>query len=325
MRDLTERIDPHFFLRPLPPAAPRRLAVITCYFNPCGYRSLRENYLRFINDLRFFRLSLFVAEVAYNGERFVDDSAFLCLRAGPEHIMWQKERLLNLLVERLPEEFDAVAWIDADALLLDSAWPQKALRALEHYPAVQLFEKWHFTDMNGRIDRTKAGVGHLGQWMLKHGRGAAAPGGAWAAHREIFPLYDAHILGGGDSALLETWLAMDGSFVAGTMSRSYQRHYARWQRQTRQKIRGKVSCLPGEVAHLYHGSHLNRRYTERHQILSRHGFNPLRHIRIDEQGLHAWTDEAPAALQTEVSEYFLARHEDHGLLAEFGERLNGSR
>lgn len=322
---MAERFDSHRFLRPLPPAEPRRLAVVTCYFNPCGYRSLRDNYLRFINDMRWFGLPLFVVEAAYDGAPFVDDTSFLRLRAGPQHVMWQKERLLNLIVERLPEEFDAVAWLDADALLLDSGWPRKAVAALGQYPAVQLFEKWHFTDAHGRIDRTKFGVGHLGQLMLKNGRGAAAPGGAWAAHRTVFPLYDAHVLGGGDSALLETWLAMEGSFVAGTMSAGYQRDYARWQRQARRKIRGRVTCLPGEVAHLYHGHLADRRYTERHQILSRHAFDPAKHLQVDEQGLNAWTNAAPADLRAEVRDYFLARREDDGISVERGSSWNPTK
>lgn len=293
-------------------AAPRRLAAVSCYFNPTGGRALRTNYRRFVNDLQSFDVPLFVAEVAYNGQPFIDSSAFLKLHAGPNNILWQKERLLNLLVERLPEEFDAVAWIDADVLFLDRDWPIRAVEALVNFPAVQLWDRWHFTGPRGEINQTGVSVGHLGD-RFRAGQGH--PGGAWAAWREVFPLDWSHILGGGDTAAVEAWLGVKGSFLQQQMMPGWRAHYERWADEAGHKVRGRITTLEGDALHLYHGMRTNRRYGDRSRWLLQHNYDPLKDIGIDAQGLLAWTNEARPELRQVVRDYFFqVRQEDEGLL-----------
>lgn len=299
--------------RSLPREPPRRLAVIGSYFNPCGYQSVRVNYQRWLGDLRACGLPVFVAEVAFPGQEFVDPDTFLQLRAGPEHMLWQKERLLNLIVEKLPDEYDAVAWIDTDAILLNRKWPTEAMAALSEYAAVQPWDQWHYTNLEGRVDLTVCSIGPLGERLIRPGKIMAAPGGAWVARRDVFPLYDRHALGGGDSALVEAWLDRPNCFVVRKFSAACIGHFAKWQAEAWQKIQGRVTSLPGDVIHLYHGDVVNRRYVARHQILVRHGFDPARHVQVDEQGLLAWTEEAPITLRQEVRDYFFSRLEDAGL------------
>lgn len=299
--------------RSIPREPPRRLAVIGSYFNPCGYQSIRVNYLRWLGDLRACGLPVFAAEVAFPGQEFVDPEAFLQLRAGPEHFLWQKERLLNLIVEKLPEEYDAVAWIDTDAILLNREWPLEAMTALNEYAAVQPWDQWHYTNREGRVDLTVCSIGPLGERLIRPGKMTAAPGGAWVARRDVFPLYDRHALGGGDSALIEAWLDRPNCFVVRKFSAECIGHFANWQAEAWPKVRGRVTSLPGDVIHLYHGDVVNRRYVARHQILVRHGFDPARHVEVDEQGLLVWSEEAPITLRQEVREYFFSRQEDEGL------------
>lgn len=299
--------------RSIPREPPARLAVVGSYFNPCGYQSIRVNYQRWLGDLRACGLPVFVAEVAFPGQEFVDPDAFLKLRAGPEHFLWQKERLLNLIVEELPEEYDAIAWIDTDAILLNRQWPADAMAALEEYAAVQPWDQWHYTNREGRVDLTVCSIGPLGERLIRPGKITAAPGGAWVARRDVFPLYDRHALGGGDSALVEAWLDRPNCFVVRKFSAACIGHFAKWQAEAWPKVRGRVTSLPGDVIHLYHGDVVNRRYVARHQILVRHEFDPARHVDVDEQGLLVWSENAPVTLRQEVRDYFFSRLEDAGL------------
>ncbi len=54
--------------------------------------------------------------------------------------IWQKERLLNILLDRLPKRITKVAWLDADLLFLNSDWARLASESLETWAAIQLFD-----------------------------------------------------------------------------------------------------------------------------------------------------------------------------------------
>lgn len=292
---------------PEPMELPGRLALITCYYNWAGWQALRRNYLRFVRSCREWPVDLFVAEVALGTAPFLDQAAFLRLRAGPEHILWQKERLLNLLVERLPAEYDKIAWIDADVVFLDPYWTERVCAVLTRWPVVQLWRQWHCADAWGRVGEVLHCVGHrAARWLSQQ---SASPGGAWAARRDVFPLYDRHILGAGDATALAAWTRQIERFT-WLMPPRLQTHFVRWAEDAYRKVQGQITHLPGDLVHFYHGTRANRRYLERWEILTAHNYDPTVHVTLDDQGLLCWTSAAPAGLRQGVAEYFLARQED---------------
>lgn len=294
----------------LPPVVgPTNLAVITCYFNPANSVSLLQNYRRFLTDMNFFNIPVFSAEVAYENQKFATDS-FIQLRATSANILWQKEALLNLLTSTLPREYDAVAWIDADILFFDRLWPQKALTALASHPVCQLFDKWYFTDHQGKLVNSGDSVGAKGYRYLNN---AGHPGGAWAARRSVFPLDWVHILGGGDSLAVEGWMSMKDTFLQRQMSPAWQAEFDAWSKVAYAKVGGHITTLAGEAVHLYHGTRDNRRYGDRSRWLLQHNYDPSTHVRLAPSGLVEWTEDAPPELVQLVYDYFFSiRKEDEG-------------
>lgn len=287
---------------------PRQLAVLCCYFNPAGWQSIRENYLRFREQARTWDVPVYAAEVAFDGQEFPTDDARLQLRGGPENMLWQKERLLNLLVAQFPEDmFDAFAWIDSDLEFDQDDWHRLALLSLRDHAAVQLFDELRMLGPHGEIQFTKRGIGPGGERYRKR---EASPGGAWAARRDVFPLYDRHIVGGGDSATLEAWIGIWDSWMYQTASPGLQADWRRWGAQAWSKVRRNVASLPVTAAHWYHGEHGKRGYGTRSGILTAHGFDPAKHVFVDADGLLAWQPEAPPELVADVAEYFRSRDED---------------
>lgn len=186
----------------------RRLAVVTCYFNPCGYRRIRRNLERFLASLRMQHSDLYSVELALDQDDWILPAGPFTVRlrgSRARHSLWQKERLLNLLIERLPDCFDAVAWIDADLLFLDPEWPGRTLVELGRQSVVQLYSRVHFTDADGRIGSTLPSASEVARSRLSGQYGC--PGGAWAARRSVLAdgLYEANVIGGGDSAQLAAW------------------------------------------------------------------------------------------------------------------------
>lgn len=286
---------------------PGELAVVTFHWNPAGWTSLRRNYLRFLHEMRWWDVPTFAIEVAYPGQEFVADNAWLKIRASDANVLWQKERIVNLAVERLPERFDKIAWIDADILFLDPAWPQRVSWLLESWPVVQMWNRWHCADANGAVNQTLVNVGANAR-RYTHGE-QCSPGGAWAARRSVLPLYDRHIVGSGDAMAVEGWTGVIGRCLL-KMNDAMRADFLAWCKTAQPKVGDQIGVMPGDATHLYHGTRKDRQYVERWKPVINSGYDPARHVTVDDNGLLAWTEEAPPELVKFVRGYFASRNED---------------
>ncbi len=148
--------------------------------------------------------------------RATPSSSFSC--AGRD-VLWQKERLLNIGVQQLPDDCDKVAWLDADVLFARRDWAQETARLLESYVAVQPFS--HSRPPAAR-DRRRASQRCCRSAPAKASSSTASPGASarrvarsLASYDRARPhrirlgraaelldehgLYDANLLGNGDT------------------------------------------------------------------------------------------------------------------------------
>lgn len=289
-------------------------AVVCCYFNPAGWESLKDNYRIFLDHMRSWHVPVFGFE-AYFGEQNPikhNRGTFAGLRvvhASDDNVLWQKERMINHTVSELvPAQFTKIAWIDADMLFLDRFWVAQTCMALSKFKVCQLWGRWYHTQADATLTEFYGNVGHLGNNYMTNG---GHPGGAWAAQRDVFPLYDTHILGGGDSAMIEGWLGMQTSFMLDSMQPAFRRDFDAWISAS--PVRGSVTALTGGAVHLYHGSRDNRQYRSRPEILKAFNFDPSKHIRINDNGLLEWTKHVSPEAKQLVRSYFFDRKEDDQL------------
>lgn len=309
------------------------LWAITAYFNPAGYRRRLHNYRMFRERLA---VPLATAEISYTGKFELSDAdADVLLRFRSEHVMWQKERLLNLLVEQLPGRCEAVAWIDSDVMFESRQWVSDTMTALEHHGLVHLYEhrvnlpqaasrdgSLEFDALEPLPAQTPSAIFLLAQGQATEADFADAGipvnarstvGLAWAGSRRVMQkcgLYDACIVGGADRAILGAAL---GRFELGTRALRMQGprtdHYLSWARAFHDEIRGSVGHIPGRAFHLWHGDLRNRQYADRQDLLNQHDFDPSADIALDSQGLWRWNSAKPQ-LHAGVSAYFASRKED---------------
>lgn len=280
-------------------ALPGKLAVITCYFNPCGWEIRKTNYLRFLGEMGLWSVDLFSAEVAFGEQEFPTRDAFIQIRANDRHALWQKERLLNLIVERLPAGYDKVAWIDADLTFLNPLWASQANKALQRFPVIQLFSEVLWLNATGQI----GGLIHQG--------GPGGCGFAWASRRDVFPLYDKMIVGGGDIACLDAWTDRRGMVTKNCLTTPLREDYERWAQDAYRKVRGSVGAIPGQCIHHFHGSIESRAYSTRWQVIRNAELDPSRDLRLDlKTGLLALSESDNPLLAQELRGYFFSRKED---------------
>lgn len=310
-----------------------RLWAITSYFNPAGFRRRLENYRRFRSHLS---VPLATAEISYTGEFVLQDSdADLLLRFRSDHVMWQKERLLNVLVEHLPETCDCVAWIDCDVIFESEGWASLATEALERHALVHLYD--HRVNLPSEVvieddfradavPDVSAPTPSAIYLMLKGEatgddfRNADVPvrarstvGLAWASSRSVLEdhgLYDACVVGGADRAILGAALGLyDIGVLALKMRGPMEDHYRAWAHGFFGAVQGRVGHIPGRAFHLWHGDLPDRQYSSRLDVLNDHGFDPYSDISLDRQGLWQWSSEKPR-LHRDIRAYFESRNED---------------
>jgi len=318
-----------FFQRPDKIRTP--LQVVTTVFNSARFRSRWKLMQDFMHMCENVGAELTIAEVAFGKREFAlnPDNAehaamavrYLQLRTS--HELWLKENAINLAVQRLPADWEYVAWVDGDVTFARPDWADETVHALQHYPVVQMWTEAQ--DMNARHEvihhwRSLA-------WNWREGRRIAVdadypyygkigfphPGFAWAMRRDAWDklggLMDHAILGSGDMLM---GLALVGKVERGLSTKYHPRYkeLAReWQGRATRHIKGNLGAVDGLVLHHWHGPKADRRYRSRWQILVENGFNPDTDVKRDWQGLMQLTDRKPL-LRDQVRKYFHERNED---------------
>jgi hypothetical protein len=126
------------------------LDVIAVISNPVRYRSRYDLYRAFEAYVSHSGARLTTVELAYGQRPFEvtdpDNPRHVQLRTG--HELWHKENLINLGIQRLPRNWEYVAWVDADVRFANPQWVQETLQELQHYQVVQLFS--HAQDLGPR-------------------------------------------------------------------------------------------------------------------------------------------------------------------------------
>ena len=252
-------------------------------------------------------------------------------RTSSGNTLWQKERLLNIALEHLPRTVDKVMWLDSDLIFLNDDWVVETSELLDRFPVVQPFG-W-MTYLSSAQEGTDA-VDQLatlplgqGVGLIYHSAGLGLqsfpdmcfrsnfllghPGFAWAARREVITasgFYDRSIIGGGDRIMLN---GFTGHYVG--VSRKMPLAMAEDVRAFGRKLTPlvgptNVSYTPGVVLHIWHGNRADRDYTHRYQILLVNKYDPVHDVRVNEDGVLAWSSEKPK-LHRMVNEYFNNRKE----------------
>lgn len=298
------------------------LWAVTAYFNPLRYRRRLRAYREFRRRLR---APLLAIELGFERRFELNDAdADILLRVSDGDVMWQKERLLNLAVAKLPPECTLVACVDCDVIFARSRWHEEAAALAERFPVVQAFADVHYLgeewrpgdELRPRVELSQRGVASLADpERLGEPRspGSAGVGFAWIYRRDLLArhgLYDACIVGGGDTAMACAAYGRPELVVQlHTMNPHQERWYRKWAEPFFQSVQARVGALAGDVYHLWHGEFEHRYPRQRHLDLAPFDFDPERDIALAADGCWRWSSDKPG-LHAYLRRYFAARRED---------------
>lgn len=332
------------------------LYVVTPIFNPVRYKARWKHYERFAKMVKDAGGVLVTIEAAF-GERHhalaegQDEHDQLIHAIAPEkpaefhkarstnshqylrvrtrHELWIKENLINLAVSRLPNNWQYVAWVDADVAFANPRWVGATIHQLQHYAFVQMFSEAF--DLGPTYETV--GPKHYGfvscyqqglplkEWY-QYGGGYGAPGSyhpgyAWAARRDAWDhvggLIDFAALGAGDNHMAHALIGQIERNLHPNIHPAYRRRALEWQYRAERHVRRNIGVVEGLLLHYWHGRKADRRYRDRWKILVENQYNPDTDLKPDWQGVHQLVDRDDArtrVLRDQMREYFRARNED---------------
>lgn len=248
------------------------------------------------------------------------------LRSG--HELFHKENLINLGVQRLPEDWRYLAWLDADIDFIRPDWAEETLHQLQHHKVVQPFAKCMDIGPDYLPTRKYPSTDNIlwNGFAYSHFKGLPLgydkpggyaefwhPGFGWAIRREAFDaiggLLDRSCLGAADHIMAWSFLGRPDLGIHGQMNANFKAHCKRWADRAFAAIRGDIGYCEGLLSHHWHGSKSSRRYVERWKVLLDGEFDPDTDLFEDSQGVLQLTDRKPN-LRRDIQRYFAQRNED---------------
>lgn len=326
------KFESHNFHRPDRVVDP--LYIITPVFNPQRYRSRWKLYKEFEKYVLSYKEAHLVTIECTFGERekvMVVDMGenHTVIHVQTSHELWIKENLINLAIQRLPENWKYVAWIDADVKFARPDWVGETVQKLQHYDFLQMFST--AVDLSPSFEVLKNHKGFIYCYLndipnLKkrmslpyyddeREEGAYwHPGFAWAARKSainhVGGLVDWSVLGGGDMFMAYALVGqLNDRTMPWSLGKNGVRLLSEWQNRTERHIKRNVGYMEGQLLHYWHGKKADRKYNDRGQILIEVTFDPEMDLKKDWQGLYQLTDRS-FRLRDGARRYFSQRNED---------------
>jgi hypothetical protein len=201
-------------------------------------------------------------------------------------------------------------------------WVGECIHKLQHYSFLQMFS--HARDLSPEYEMMPANYPHaegrsfVDAWMstgltenskqvipreekgfYEYYGARVWPGLAWACTRkawnDVGGLLDIAIWGGGDWHMAHALIEKREGMMRNDLHHHYQKIVEQWYHRCRTHVRQNIGVMAGSIVHHWHGRKEGRGYNTKHALLARVGFDPLRHLKRDSQGLWQLHDDRSTA------------------------------
>lgn len=309
------------------------LLAITAYYNPLRGDLRRINYQTFRDHLG---VPLMTVEWSRNGDFELDkNDADYLVRVSGGDLLWQKERLLNIGIEKaLAMGIKNVAFLDADIVFENPYWHELVSKSLVTNDFIQCFQAADLLLPHEYQNLSRQALGALPAehsvqslfsslvegktlfhnaekniWYDAAVKVRGNPGLATAISLQRRPgwrHYEGCIVGGGDLATIAAVCQKTDEFfgIRGHTPK-HQQHLRNWANS--EDVAGiRVGRIDGRIMHLWHGDIKDRQYTQRYSILTDHHYDPTTDI-TSLPGQALQFSSSNASLKQSVENYILSR------------------
>lgn len=189
-----------------------KIAILTCYINPTDDIGICATYLNYRNESAEQDSPVFSAEVIFPGQRYPTEDATIRILAADGDIRKYRRQALNMLIETVPQEYEAVVWIDPGVKLLNPAWLSLSRGGISHTAITRLFQMAVIVDSEGKASASHWGELSTSQRDTPNREHEIGPtslfyGGAWAIRRSALPLLKGILQEGPGTGMKNHWPA----------------------------------------------------------------------------------------------------------------------
>jgi hypothetical protein len=297
---------------------------ITTFYNPGNYKNKEDNYHIFRTNTKQQGLRLLTVECALKNKPFQlkNSDADILIQVCSDSVLWHKETLLNIALDKLPADCDKIVWLDADILFLNNNWIKETEKLLEEYIIVKPFKnalRISEKDSNniiktGNINLEKINSEHKEYRLYSNdieGYVNYVSVFAWAARRQIFNdlgFYNKMIIGGGDSIMTTAFMGQEP--IIHNLPETLKKDIEVWSKKIFARTKNSIAFIEGSVVHLFHGSAKNRKYITRYNILEKYAFDPTTDLKLNSDRCLEWSSNKKE-LHKYLNKYFYSRNESN--------------
>lgn len=264
--------------------------IISCYFNPQESPYRRKAFDKFYQSIK--HLNHLILECVIGDAKPELPENENIQRVHTENLLWHKESLLNLAVQKLPSKYKYVFWIDADVTFTNLNWLRDSvnefkaganiLQPFEYCVHLEKDETKPNFDVESKKLHRHSTTRHPKMWRsfcancVDDERSAISKdydthghvGFAWGAKREILekvPLYDKALIGGADHIIAH---AAAGQLPCSCINKSFTDDLDSvydWSKEFHAVVQEKIAYTKGDLYHTWHGDIEKRQYLKRIQ------------------------------------------------------------
>lgn len=316
--------------------------VISVITNPERFKTRTRLFKEYMERMKKYEVNLVVVEGAFGERDFevTDPSNPLHIQIRTPSEIWLKENLINIAINRLPDNWKYIAWIDGDIDFVRPDWVSETIHELQHHPIVQLFEDAIDTGPNFEVLKVYKSFAYCYKKNLPKKQTDASkqkeleaikdnnvsyvdynnysngyywhPGFAWAATRDaintIGGLFEIGILGAGDHHMACALIGDAKNSIPLGIHGNYKKYIFAWEKRAL-RLHKNIGYVKGTIYHFWHGKKSNRKYKERWQILIDNNYDPSNDIHKDWKGVLTLYP-GHEKLRDQIREYFQIRNED---------------
>jgi hypothetical protein len=311
----------------------RNLNIVTCIANPLLWKSRIFLAEKAIDSwLRKPNVRVTLVECAYGARSHQleylslhERIAYVPVRA--KTLLWVKENLMNIGINRLPQDAAYVATIDADVTWRGENWPDDVMNALDIYPVIQ---PWQYcfdlgpNNQHYQLHSSFASLHNEGKPVIPkiaektyqltyQPHTYPHPGYAWAWRRDFLEsaggLFEWGGVGSGDHHMALSLLKHAHLSVPKQANQIYKDLLLQWQERAIKFGGLKIGYTKDTIEHMFHGRKEDRGYKSRWDMFLKYDFDPLKDIKRNTYGVLEFAGNKPE-LEREWELYLKARNED---------------
>lgn len=249
------------------------LCVALCYFNPVGYKNLRENLDIVISSLENSKIPFYLIELIYPNQSPSIPKTTKTVKA--KTTVFCKENLWNILEYYIPEKYSKIIFLDADIKFTNPDWFNLSSQKLDACNIIQpmdityrdLLDKYSALSIIN-TDQCQYSVAHAIETEQQARSPEHNPGFSVGINRQTFhnigKFFEYGFGGNGDFLF---WMAVCNfySHLAGKFLEARRDIAEKFYKYKADIYKTNISVgtvFDNMAVHLFHGSIKNRKYSD---------------------------------------------------------------